>query len=94
MAKHNQDFEDFEDVETPPRFVETHPAIFVVLMYVAVVGFAAVFLQELGAFQRNPDDARNTQAALIFAGVMAIPFGMALYSAFRRPRLPRFVRRR
>lgn len=94
MAKHKRNFDALDDVETPPRFVEAHPAIFVLLMYTVVVALATVFLYELGQFQRNPDDARNIHAVLIFAGVMAIPFGVALYSAFRRPRLSHYMRER
>lgn len=83
--------------ETPvpaPRFVSSHPAIFVVLMYFSLVALAATFFMGLGAAQGNPTDSRNTFVVLLFAVIMAVPFIRALIAAFKRPHLPSYARRR
>lgn len=81
------------DVSLPelhrPRFIVSRQqaAGLVVFGYAAVVSSASLLLG-LVEYTQGYDDHRNIDAALLFAAVMAIPFGLALYGATHRTRLP------
>jgi hypothetical protein len=74
--------------KTAPRFVSTHPGSFVLLTYLAMVTLVVVFLRALGAAQGDPHDPRYRQTAIVFAVVLAFPFGRSMAHALQRPRLP------
>lgn len=89
---------DPQDLDLPvpftARFVVSHQraALVVVLVYIGVVSFAALFLFLL-QYAQGYSDMRTMHASVIFAVVMAFPFGWALRNTFRRPRLPTYQRR-
>lgn len=95
MATLERDF-DRTDVggAAAPRLVTTHPVLFLLLVYLLLVGLAALALRGFGALQGNPDDPRHWQTAGIFAVILAFPFVRSLRHALRRPRLPAAPRRR
>lgn len=72
-----------------PRFIVSRAqgVVAVALGYVVVVSSASLLLRLVEATQ-GYDDRRNIDAALIFAAVLAIPFGRALYNVARRTRFP------
>lgn len=62
-------------------------ALFVVLGYISIVAFAALVFATLEQVQPY-NDYRNIQATEIFAAVMAVPFGAALFMLSRRTKPP------
>ncbi len=84
----------FEEVELHPlrrpRFIVSRrrAALFVVLGYISMVAFAALLFATLEQVQHY-DDYRNIQVTEIFAVVMAVPFGVALFMLSRRLEPPR-----
>lgn len=97
MYHHNPRPCEPREIDAPspaPRAVSAHPLLFVLLSYVALVTLAAVFFLGLGATQNNSNDSRNLFAVVLFAIVLAFPFCKYLIAASRRPRLPRYTRRR
>ncbi|MBA3547547.1 MAG: hypothetical protein H0T76_13770 [Nannocystis sp.] len=72
-----------------PRYLlsRPHAVALVVLSYISVVAFISILLKALALVQRYDDD-RKLDAILIFTVVMAIPFGWALATVFRRSKLP------
>lgn len=82
-----------EEVNVPPRrrpryiLSRRQGAAFVVLGYILVVAVMAALLSALQGVQ-GVNDSRNIDATLIFAVVLAVPFGGALVIIFRRSKLP------
>lgn len=72
-----------------PKFIVSRrrAALFVVLGYIGIVAFAALLFATLEQAQRY-DDRRNIQVTEIFAVVMAVPFGVALFMLSRRTTPP------
>ena len=79
---------------TVPKFIVTRrgAAAFILACYLVVVTVAATTLT-LVEWVQSYDDVRNIDAAVIFALVMAVPFGRILWSAARPPRLPGYPKR-
>lgn len=94
MFNRGPDRQDTGEPTALPRFVVAHPAVFVVLAYLALVACAALSLRAFGAAQGNPSDPRHWQTALLFAAVLAVPLFRSLVAVFTRPRLPAAPRRR
>lgn len=69
-----------------PRFVFTRLAarVFVASAYLLVVLVVALLMRSLQAMHGRHDDDRYAQAVCLFAGVMAIPFLVALINVGRR----------
>ncbi|MFY0533509.1 hypothetical protein [Nannocystis pusilla] len=64
-------------------FMRWTACIFVAAIYVFVVAVVALLMWSLAALQGN-DDHRYADATLLFAGIMAIPFLVALFNVGRR----------
>lgn len=94
MAMPERDLDPRDVGVSVPRFVVSHrrAAIVVVCGYIGLVTFVALFLALLEVAQRY-DDVRNWHATVIFAVVVAFPFGRALRTALRPPTLPSYPRR-
>lgn len=69
-----------------PKIVFTRRTarIFVAATYIFVVVVVTLLMQSLQAMHGNHDDNRYAQATYLFAGVMAIPFFVALINVGRR----------
>jgi len=82
-----------EQIHVPPRRRPRYilsrrlGVLLVVLGYITVVGFVALLLAVLEGVQAH-DDHRNIDATLIFAAVLALPFGWALFNVSRQSKLP------
>lgn len=74
---------------SPPRFVlSRHQAgALLLIAYVALVAFVAGLLVAVERVQKLDDD-RDIDATIIFAVIMAIPFGWALANVYRRSPRP------
>ena len=79
---------------TVPKFIVSRRggALFVAACYLLTIASAAAYLT-LIEWTQGYDDVRNIDAAVIFALVMAVPFGRILWSAARPPRLPGYPKR-
>lgn len=77
------------EAPTAPRFVISRGGgiAFIAACYLLLVIGAAALLT-LIEWTQGYDDNRNIDATVIFALVVALPFGRSLRSAMRRPRLP------
>ena len=74
------------DMAAPRRpkilFSRRNALLFVGVSYVFAVVLAGLLLGTV-EFTQGYDDYRNIQATLIFAGVMVVPFGLAMFNVSR-----------